>query len=126
MEVIVYILSVCSKSDSAADNRQRVPFRSHRRIRSVRPRFILLQLSEHDSSFNFSYKYKSEMDPIECAKVFLYFFSSLPFLNLVLSFGHLQVNGSQYCWISALVTGKHTTDATGAYLFPIIQHYDKD
>jgi len=47
------------------------------------------------------------MDPISCA----------------------NVNGSQYCWVpaNAVVEDKEESiDASGAYLFPLIQHYDKD
>ena len=44
------------------------------------------------------------MDPIECA----------------------LVNGSDYCWVQGSAGEKGTETAYfGAYLFPIIQHYDK-
>ena len=45
-----------------------------------------------------------DMDPIECA----------------------VVNGSDYCWVQGNAGEKGTESAyLGAYLFPIIQHYDK-
>ena len=44
------------------------------------------------------------MDPIECA----------------------YVNHSQYCWVTGSAGTKGTeSEPLGAYLFPIIQHYDK-
>jgi len=51
------------------------------------------------------YKYYEVMDPIECA----------------------YVNHSQYCWVTGSAGTKGTeSEPLGAYLFPIIQHYDKD
>jgi hypothetical protein len=51
------------------------------------------------------FKYYSVMDPIECA----------------------SVNGSEYCWVqgNAGERGKET-QYLGAYLFPVIQHYNKE
>ena len=51
------------------------------------------------------FKYYEEMDPIQCA----------------------NVNGSPYCWVLGNAGERGTEDASlGAYLFPIIQHYDMD
>ena len=51
------------------------------------------------------FKYYSVMDPIECA----------------------SVNGTEYCWVqgNAGERGKET-QYLGAYLFPVIQHYNKE
>ena len=51
------------------------------------------------------YKYYAEMDPISCAKV----------------------NGSHYCWVQGNVGDRFRNNMyLGAYLFPIIQHFDAD
>ena len=45
------------------------------------------------------------MDPIKCA----------------------NVNGSDYCWVQASGGEKNTeTEPLGAYLFPVIQHFDQN
>jgi hypothetical protein len=51
------------------------------------------------------FKYYEDMDPIQCA----------------------HVNGSQYCWVVGNAGERGTEQENyGAYLFPIIQHFDKD
>lgn len=51
------------------------------------------------------FKYYTAMDPIDCARV----------------------NGSQYCWVKGNAGEKGTEDEfLGAYLFPVVQHYNKD
>ena len=50
-------------------------------------------------------QYYTEMDPISCAKV----------------------NGSDYCWVEGNVGERFRNNMyLGAYLFPIIQHFDAD